>query len=418
MAEPTTTREPVVYRPISTLAILGMILSGIYALLVVTSLIATLVYQDTLFLPPWSLVLAVVGGGVSYYALVCVRNSEGTLAGEGLSRTGLWLAGIVGLGYVAFYLGTGYAIQTQANAFLMEEGQDGGFFPALVKGEVNRAFLMTLPYYQRSEVNPDDIKAMETRFDVPNPMNPDPSGSLTRFREHEIVQTILQAKGDVKVTPLGVKKWSREKDGYEVARNYRISTPELHMDITTLVKSTDSDAPGSPRKWYMYWPAAEPLLSSEFTPLGSKVEYLRNSSRNFFNGYLGRPDPNKTVPPDKTDYKSLGLPNDEFASILREDLKSFLSGNDPSPTPRFMGIDRKQRSVVRQAGDHVEVVAKINIPVMPQIQTKKFMVTAEVTARSKEPVSIESPPNSIQWEPVSVEIKRLMEMPEPKQAGM
>ena len=62
-----------------------------------------------------------------------IQNSEGTRAGAKLARLGIWLSLLSGLGYLSYYYVTGLALQSQANAFLMEKSEDGGFFPRLIE---------------------------------------------------------------------------------------------------------------------------------------------------------------------------------------------------------------------------------------------------------------------------------------------
>src|SRR4029453_7861348 len=95
------------------------------------------VYEGVPFyLPGWIAVLALGGAGISFIADRQVRLAEGTRAGQGLARWGIWLGLFSGLGYFAFSYFTLLALTNQANSFLLTKDQersdghaDSGFFP-------------------------------------------------------------------------------------------------------------------------------------------------------------------------------------------------------------------------------------------------------------------------------------------------
>src|SRR5262249_17858858 len=140
------------YRSISGWAIAGFALGALFTLLVVICALVAFYQGAPFFFRPWILMflLPTLGVFVSLYAQWHVRNSEGTLAGAKLAQWGFRLSLVSGLVYSSYYFVTGYAVTSQANAFVMEEGEETGFFPRLRKGadnpvEFNKAFLMTLP---------------------------------------------------------------------------------------------------------------------------------------------------------------------------------------------------------------------------------------------------------------------------------
>src|SRR5262245_51598195 len=113
MAEPTPPvaaerpAEPLVYRPLSGLAIAGLALGGVYAVLVVFSVVVGLLRREPFFLPLWLLLFPLLGGVLCVLALRQIRQAEGTRAGGALARTGLWLSVLAGLGYTTYSAFTG-----------------------------------------------------------------------------------------------------------------------------------------------------------------------------------------------------------------------------------------------------------------------------------------------------------------------
>src|SRR5262249_52719032 len=112
------------YRSISGWAIAGFTLGALFTLLVVICALVALYQGSPFFFRPWMFLLAILGVFVSLYAQRHVRNSEGTLAGAKLAQWGFRLSLVSGLVYSSYYFVTGYAVTSQANAFVMEEGEE------------------------------------------------------------------------------------------------------------------------------------------------------------------------------------------------------------------------------------------------------------------------------------------------------
>jgi hypothetical protein len=291
---PDLTRLPVAdeiaYQPLSGWAVAGFGLGALFAVLVGLATIIALVQGAPMFLPVWSVALAAVGIVLSLIGQKQIQSSEGTRAGAKLARIGIWLSLISGLSYISYYYVTGLALQSQANAFLMERGDsDSGFFPILREGatdpaKLNEAFLLTLPATQRG-ARPDNDEEMIKRYDVGNLKEGTP-GLLSQFKYGKspglngVLPRVFfgkQAK-DIEVTSLGVQDWTYEQKSYKVKRNYRIKTPEVEMEVTLLVASTEAESAGRGRKWYVNLSASE-LVNRQTTPLGDGLLWLRNYAR-------------------------------------------------------------------------------------------------------------------------------------------
>jgi hypothetical protein len=294
MAEPTPpvtadrTSELLVYRPLSGLAIVGLACAAGYAALVVLSLILMLTRREPLFLGFWLLMLPIAGAVLCALALRQIRNSEDTRAGAALARWGLWIAVISGLGYGTFFVFTGLAIKQQANRFLLEKGPDAGFFPRLIEGDLNGAFLLTLTPSERQGLTPADQAGIEKRFDLPL-SGKTPKGRLTLFRENELIRMLRQpAEPPITVEPLGVRSWAYESRGYKVERTYRITTPEAVFDVLLPVQSVDTDVPGEGRKWVLLWGPMDSLPTPRLTDFGQRMTSFRFTGMQFANGFLTR----------------------------------------------------------------------------------------------------------------------------------
>ena len=289
MADPNQvlTQEPAgaeaAYKPISGLAIAGIILAGLFVLVVAVATVAGLIQGAGFFLPTFLMLLPIGGAILSFLAQRQIRASEGTRAGLGLARWGLWLSVFTGLGYTAYYQFTKLAILQQSNAFLMEKDTDSGFFPLLQESgldggddvKLNSAFLLTVPESNRGNVNPQNDKQMTRLFDVPGKQGP---GMLTSFRHHYLIAAIRRAGKDCKIEPLGVHEWSFEKGGYKVIRIYRVTTPEAIFKALVPVHST-SDNFGGMRKWYVI--SAQLNFRVEYTPLGQALKNIHELARIF-----------------------------------------------------------------------------------------------------------------------------------------
>src|SRR5438045_2399125 len=98
MAEPTTQQLPeppgqdFKYRPLSGVAIASVIVSGLFALLLVVFALGSLTRGEPLLLPLWMMLLPVAGLALALLGRWHIFRSEDTRAGLGLVRWGVWLS--------------------------------------------------------------------------------------------------------------------------------------------------------------------------------------------------------------------------------------------------------------------------------------------------------------------------------------
>jgi hypothetical protein len=277
--------ESLAYQPISGWAIAGLAVGSLFTLLVVLCTIVALVQGAPMFFPIWIVAFAFVGGVLSVLGQQHVRNSEGTRTGAKLARIGLWLSLVSGLSYLSYYFVTGIALQSQANAFVMEIGDDSGFFPRLREGgdhpaQLNAAFLLTQPPNSRTGLADNDL-SMRKYHDEPT--KDGAPGPLTQFREGMFARILYKQLGkDAEITPLAVQDWRYEQRSYKILRTYRVKTKEVEVDLLLAVLSMEPEAAGQGRKWFVNLRESAPL-SKTFTPLGEGVKRLRQHSIDWLN---------------------------------------------------------------------------------------------------------------------------------------
>jgi hypothetical protein len=202
-----------------------------------------------------------------------IVRSEGTRAGLGLAKLGMWLSVIFGLGYFAFYAATYFAIRSDANEYTMR------WFDLLRKGKLNQAFLQALEPNIRQGVNPDDDRQMEIRF---NPsQDPARPGPLTVFKSSEIVRLIQFGGPDTQITPLGVREWEFNNGKYRVKRIYEISNPEASVEVGVVVTgSASAKGEYEGREWMVALMDTN-VAKRKSTPYGEVASNLRVQSSGF-----------------------------------------------------------------------------------------------------------------------------------------
>lgn len=323
MPEPAP-REELPYQPISGWAIAGLGVSVLCALLVVILTIVGFFQGAPVFIPVWLMgAMAVLGLILSFVGLSHVQNSEGTRVGAGLARIGIWVSVLSGLSYFTYYFVTGLALQSQANAFVMTEGEDSGFFEHLKEGKTNHAFLLTLPAHDRSG-RPSDDADMVKRHDTPG--KDDTPGLLSRFRESQLSRLLFSDAGKTaEITPGAVQEWKYEKRSYQVFRTYHIKTKEIECDVYMAVFSTEGgDAGGGSRKWFVNMEQSGLLPDSRKpTQFGQGISMLRFRAKEWLEKWasdLNNGQAFKAIAEkDRTRWDAVagaGLENAEFRTLL------------------------------------------------------------------------------------------------------
>jgi hypothetical protein len=422
--------RPQTYRPVSLLAVGGVALSGLYAVLVAVTTVLAFAQAKPLLLPPWFQALAVAGVVLSLFARWRIAGSEGTLSGLALTRWGLWLA-VPGLCYAAYEFATGQAVRAQANAFLMEKGEDSGFFPNLQEGDLNRAYLLTQPYAARAIANPESDLDMEMVHDKYVDTK-SPWGYLSIFKNSLAVHAIRQSGGKGSVEPLGVRSWNFENERYVVVRGYKVTTPELTMEISIKAVAERDRATGV-RKWFVKWELDENKqleAEPEWTELGKTMQNLRESARKYLLDWVkDTAEGRKTAGPLPTDDTQWGSLEKRIRAAQAEEktpgvvlaggrnaLKSFLQGTAKS----HKGIEIAKQSLspwTELPDKRLQLTLTFSIPVLVK-ETElypKYVGEGKLLVETTGPVALpELPEVEPAWQVVSVRLERIVPMPKSK----
>jgi hypothetical protein len=401
-------------------AITSLALSGLFGVLLVTGGIIGLVKGAPVFWPPWILLLPISGGILGLLAQWHIRRAEGTLAGAAVGRWGWWLGLLSALGYGAYYFATGLALQEQANTFLMEEGEDAGFIKRLLKGDVNRAFILTQPFAFRKKVNPDDALDMEKAYDRPGEGGDLP---LTAFSNSELVQAFVQAGREGQtVTPLGIRNWTYQGKSYKVLRTYRVTTEEGQADFLIPVIAEQDPSTGG-RKWHVEFKNVA-KSNPHPTALGQGLTVLRASSRAYLKNIPQGPKggKKKTPPPkDATDWAKVHV----LASDKNLTETDLIDRMRQQVTARFQGSvpDLKMGHVPDQAmcpweetkDGHIRLTYPLRLAISFRVDSAhpEAAADARITLQTVEPVNprVLPLPLHVEWQIVEYKVLRLMPTP-------
>lgn len=152
MASPIITPLPIQtdteYRPISKMAVVGLILS-LPCALIFTS--------ENLY---WMLIVPILPAIIiSFLALRTIRNSEGNLAGEAVAIIAIVIAVGCGLGWLTMTMVTRYVTELEAKAAVDD------WIKKMQQNESGAAFLMTKPgAARRINFSPEEISRLRKQF--------------------------------------------------------------------------------------------------------------------------------------------------------------------------------------------------------------------------------------------------------------
>ena len=353
MADLPDTATDSAYRPLSLFALAGFGVSCLFGGVVLLSALMGLVKGSVFFFPNWVLLIAAAGFVLSWCGLSDVRNAEGTKAGQKLAIYGMWISLLCGSGYFAYSYITGLAVAQQALAFFTKLDDESGFLPRLKAGqkdevELNRAFLLTLPAPDRAGVRPDDKEGLARRFDKPAPEGA-PS-AMARFRANVLVQALSQAGDQATIEPLGVQDWTYDKRSYQVAYLFRVKTPEATADVLLTARSSEAEAEGQDRKWFVDLTATA-QKSYEITVLGKGLKALREHASvpvSHLEKMLRDKTESAQLPEfDKLDATDWSTFSPEQRQVLQPKLKAIFEGKDKTDSWHF----KAQRDSIMANGE-------------------------------------------------------------------
>jgi hypothetical protein len=285
-----------VYRPLSGVAVAGVVVSGVFAAVLMVFGAVALVRGEPFLLPLWLLLLPVTGVILSLLGRWHIQRSEDTRAGLALARWGLRIGVVAGLAYGVYYLATYLAVTNQSNSFLVEKGPDSGYLERLRDGDVYSAFILTQTLTKRGGANPNDPAAMLDQYDAPG--DKEPRGLLTLFLADPLVRRLSAPGAKAEFEPRGVSSWSFEGGGYRVERLYRIRTREGEFEVLLTTQSAQSR--DGERKWMVHWTPKQGLPPLTMNEEGKKLDVLRRQTAAFANQWFikmmkGQQDPRHRV---------------------------------------------------------------------------------------------------------------------------
>lgn len=264
--------EPVVYRPLSGLALASIFLAAGYALVLTVVCAVAFVAHEPVPLVVWTLIFPMAAAGLAIVARRQIRNAEGTRTGLALANAAWWISIVFGLGYVAFYVATYMAVSWQARDFTNR------WFDMLRKGDVTAAFLQTQPPEAREGDDPSNAKRLRVRYGMPSMGK---RGPLPIFQENEFVRVIQHAGADLKIDELGVNSWEHEQGSYRIKQSYRLTSPEGEFEAQVTVRSSESRS--GRRNWQIWWNDAETgfVGQPQLSDFGKALQYYRHDAVRF-----------------------------------------------------------------------------------------------------------------------------------------
>jgi hypothetical protein len=404
------------YRPVSGLALWGLVVSALFAILIAASLAVGVAKGTPMFFPTAIVLVAVVGFGLSFAGYRQILTSEGTRVGVGVARLGMALAVASGLGYVAYSTSIGLAVAAQADEFLAGEvTADSGFLQQIEQATVDplalkKAYFLTLPPSSRGRLPKDDV-AFEKKF---NPaVTPDGQGLYTVFRNSIFVRMLSRGG---KIESLGMRDWEHDKQSFKVARNYRLITPEGTLLVTLQAESAEGEVEGQLRRWFVNFNRSG-VDSTTLTPLGERVQELREMGRRYLEGdwmrdvHMGKIDPVKLddqsnwdmLVPDPPELVGKGKNSDrEQMRALFHSSLSRTSINFPSDTRIWPTWNHAEgRLWIREP--FTAILLKAGSPPM--------QADGWIQVRTKEPFPVEKMteplPDDLKWEAKSIMLERI-----------
>jgi hypothetical protein len=246
------------YRPISRMAIVGLLLSCFSPLLFfVENGIFCLVF------------FAIPGGIISILARRAILNSEGSLAGESLAILGTVLAVTCGLGWATSRLVSSFVTDMESRQAVDQ------WIAQLQRGESGAGFLMTLPPHMRANLpfHPENHRQLRQHF----PAQAGSESAFDSFIVNPVYSQILRYGDRAHVTYVSRLEGSITRGTSFVRLKYRLETPISSGDLIFIARSEDnSTEQGVLRQWYMY--LENPLATIQPTHYGEELAAMINRS--------------------------------------------------------------------------------------------------------------------------------------------
>jgi len=236
MASPIITPMPVQtdtnYRPISRMAVIGLILA----------LTSTLIFaSETL---SWMLLVVVLPAVIlCILAWRSIRNSQGNLAGEALAVLGIVMSVGSGLGWLTMTAVSKYVTESEARAACDD------WLAKLQKGEAGAAFLMLVPPgNRRLDFNPEEYSRLRQQF----PGQQQNVSEFDNFLVEEVTGQLLRYGDKVQLKYGGLVESKSIREAAVFRFRYFFNSPSAQGMFVVVARAQDYyDEDGIRRDWVL-----------------------------------------------------------------------------------------------------------------------------------------------------------------------
>jgi hypothetical protein len=237
------------YRPVSRLAVIGLLLS-----LPSIALFVNLTWALFIFTMPAVLISAI--------ALRAIRRSDGALAGEAVALMGIVISVACGLGWVTAEMVTKLVTQYEARQAVDD------WIEKMRTGQSGAAFLLTqAPRMRRISFNPEEHRKLRKQFPIAQE-----ASHYDNFLADPILGQFLRNGEQVKAEYVGLVAQRTVNTSVVYNFKYRLTTPETEGDWIVAVRSEDEMTDqGMRREWIMGYDRNTSVLP--LTKHGESVQY-------------------------------------------------------------------------------------------------------------------------------------------------
>jgi hypothetical protein len=239
------------YRPISRLAVAGLLLALPSVLLFASNNLSWVFFLFTL---P-AVVLATV-------ALQAIVKSDGALAGEAVARLAIVIAVACGLGWVTNEVVTKYVTELEARTVADD------WLEKMRKGEPGAAFLLSQhPKMRGVTFHPEEYNKLRKQFPAAQE-----ASQFDAFLSDPIYGQLMRYGEEAKFAYVGSVDHQARPGSITYNFKYRLTTPEVEGDIIVVIRSEDvQNEQGIRREWILSCDRAAARLRG--TKLGEEVAY-------------------------------------------------------------------------------------------------------------------------------------------------
>lgn len=241
--------------------VVGLSLAGFYALVGLAGLVG---FSGTnpWMLPGWTLLLPIGTALLCWLARVRISQSEGTLGGSELARWGLGLSLCFGLLYLAYMAAGTFAVRQQAADFSRQ------WLDLIRQGEMDQAFLLTLsPTARPAPDAPDLRESIEAQFNIPR--GPD-NGPYSNFLRSVFVRAIQMGGPETTCELTGITP-DFDQGMYKVKCQYHVTTIYADFDLILLVQGTETGKAGASRVWQIMMDVTGMTDAPQYTQAGREL---------------------------------------------------------------------------------------------------------------------------------------------------